>query len=72
MKSNWTLISREEEHDMQFSGMVRAQQAARMETRRTHFKHQAFLTHTWRNLEPRLCWAVVLQMHWVNGNLETL
>lgn len=67
----WTMITRDEEHSFQYASEGRARIAAKMETSTTHRKHQIYLTHTWRDLHPRLCWAVVLQMEWKNGNLVT-
>lgn len=65
------MIEANDERINQFRSKLRAQKRAQRETARTGRHHQILLTHTWRNLEERLCWTVVLAMHWRNGHLVT-
>lgn len=55
----------------QYRTRAHAQSRANLETMQTHRKHQVFLTHTWRNGVPRLCWTVVLSLKWRGNNLVT-
>ncbi len=66
-----SMITAADEHDFQFASKQRAQLAARIETVRTGHKHQAFLTTTYRDLTPRICWYVCLSLAWKNGKLVT-
>jgi hypothetical protein len=67
----WSMIDKSEEHDFQFSSKSSAILTAKLETIRTGREHQHFLTHTYRNLLPRLCWTICLRMHWKGNNLIT-
>lgn len=71
MKRDYTMITLEEEHGFQCCSKARAEALAKLETIRTHRKHQAFLTTTYRNLQSRLTWAVALELCWKNGKLVT-
>lgn len=65
-------LKQSEERNFQFFNKQQAQQAARAETARTHRKHQAFLTTTYRDLIPCICWTVILALHWRNRKLQTV
>ena len=71
MKS-YSTITRDEERTGQFSRKTDAVEFAKMETMRTKRQHQVFLTTTYRNLIPRVCWTVCLQMGWKHGSLVTI
>ena len=71
-RTEYSMITEEEEHDYQFSSKRRAQQSSRLLTTTTHRTHQIILTTTYRDLIPRVCWAVVLKMGWKHGKLVTL
>lgn len=65
-------IKPEEERLHQYRTKRKAQDAASRETRETGVRHQIFFTHAWRELEPVLCWTVVLDLHWdATGRLVT-
>jgi len=66
-----SMITKDEEHDFQFSSKTKATIAANLETIRTNVKHQIFLNHTWRNLIPRLCWMICPELIWKNDELVT-
>lgn len=70
-KNVFSMIRESEEHDFQFHNKRKAQLAANIESTRTGRTHQIFLTTTYRNLIPRVCWTVVLAMHWEGTNLVT-
>lgn len=65
------MITPDEEHDFQFSSRKRADLFARLETIKTKRRHQIFLTTTYRNLQPRTAWVVVLALCWKNGTMQT-
>lgn len=71
MKTKYSFISRDQEHDYQYASKTRASQAAQIAFIVTGRPHQIFLTTTYRDLEPRICWAVVLKLAWQNGELAT-
>ncbi len=54
------MIKNHEEHGMQFSDKRRAAIAARIETQRTRMPHTHYLTTTYRDLEERMCWTIML------------
>ncbi len=46
-------------------------ESRQMESIVIHRKHQVFLATTYRNLIPRICWTIILQIHWINNRLIT-
>ena len=59
----YSFIKREEEHSFQFSSKSKALKIAKQQTRETGRNHQIFLTTTYRNLVPRICWTTCLALH---------
>ena len=68
---SYSMITKDEEHSNQFSSKERAILNAKIVTTTTSKLHSHFLTITYRNLTPRICWAVVLKRHWVGEELVT-
>ena len=54
-------ITHDDERIGQYCSKKCAQEAAHMETITTHRDHAVIPATTWRNLEPRTCWTVVLR-----------
>ena len=63
------MLKKEEERIGQYASKARARTRARQLTCETKRPHQIFLTHTWRDLEPVVCWTVCLAMVWRGGSL---
>jgi len=65
-------ISKDDQRIDQFTKKLDACAMAERQTKQTGRKHQAFLTTTYRDCSPKLCWTVVLQLHYnANGGLTT-
>lgn len=61
--TSYSMIKEDEEHDIQFHSKTKAMKVAKMESIVTHRKHQVFLATTYRDLIPRTCWTITLQMY---------
>lgn len=61
----------EEVRTFQWRNKKDAVSYAARQSRETGIKHQAFLTHTWRNLEPCICWTTCIALKWQKGRLQT-
>lgn len=60
MKSDYSMISRSEEHSGQHSSRKRAMAACKRAEQNTGRKHHYILCTTYRDLCPRICWYVYL------------
>lgn len=72
MNKKYEMISKDDERVGQYSSRQRATLQANIQTAQTGMKHQIFLTTTYRNLLPMVCWTVVLALKYnANGGLVT-
>ncbi len=60
-------ILKHEQHSSQFALKRDALLRTRLDTLQTGRKHQVVWAITCRDLMPRTCWAVVLEMQWQVG-----
>ena len=73
MKRDYSFIDSIDERIDQFASKAKAILTARLLTQNTGRKHQIILTTTYRNLQPRLCWGIILAVKFnANGALETI
>ena len=68
-RNDYRMITKAEEHGLQFASKRTAQRMAKSETRFTNRTYQILLATTWRDLEPRICWTIVLKRAWIGGRL---
>jgi hypothetical protein len=52
-------LTEAEEHSFQFATKTKARTVAKIESQRTGVAHTHYLITTWRNMEPRFCWAII-------------
>jgi len=58
MMVKFSHINSKDERIGQYRNKSSAILAAKLETMRTGVKHMPYLTHTYRDLVPRICWTV--------------